>query len=92
VWIHLIDLDLGVRPADWTADFACHAVDFLKARLPDDVAAVATDLPRRWGTGVEVSGTVRDLAAWLAGRDPETQPASASPLPDLGPWPANPQF
>jgi maleylpyruvate isomerase len=92
VWIHLVDLDLGVRPAGWTADFSCHAVDFLQARLPTGVAAVATDLPRRWGTGIEVSGTVRDLAAWLAGRDAATPPVSAAALPDLGPWPANPQF
>ncbi|ONI80308.1 hypothetical protein ALI22I_43930 [Saccharothrix sp. ALI-22-I] len=90
VWIHLVDLDLGVRPAEWSADFSCHTIDILRPRLPDGVSLRATDVPRTWGTGAEVSGGVRDLAAWLAGRVPDESPTSAGPLPALGPWPSYP--
>ncbi|GAB3004537.1 maleylpyruvate isomerase family mycothiol-dependent enzyme [Saccharothrix stipae] len=90
VWIHLVDLDLGVRPAEWSADFAVHTIGILLARLPDGVSLRATDVPRTWGTGTEVAGGVRDLAAWLAGRVPDEPPTSAGPLPELGPWPAYP--
>ncbi|WP_447007541.1 maleylpyruvate isomerase family mycothiol-dependent enzyme [Saccharothrix isguenensis] len=88
LWIHMVDLDLGVRPAEWSAEFSCHVIDVLRPRLPDDVSVRATDVPRRWGSGTEVSGGVRDLAAWLAGRVPDEPPTSA--LPVLGPWPAYP--
>ncbi|MEU4443319.1 maleylpyruvate isomerase family mycothiol-dependent enzyme [Actinosynnema sp. NPDC050801] len=90
VWIHLVDLDLGVRPAEWSADFAVHTIGILLERLPDGVSLRATDVPRTWGTGTEVAGGVRDLAAWLAGRAPDEPPGSAGPLPGLGPWPAYP--
>lgn len=88
VWIHLVDLDLGVRPADWSVELAGHTVDLLRRRLPDDFSLRATDVPRRWGTGTEIAGTVRDLAAWLAGRAPAEPPTCAGPLPPLGPWPS----
>jgi maleylpyruvate isomerase len=88
VWIHLVDLDLGVRPAEWSVDLSCHTIDLLRQRLPDGVSLRATDVPRSWGTGAEVSGTVRDLAAWLADRIPDEWPTSAAPLPRLGPWPS----
>ncbi|MEV6226806.1 maleylpyruvate isomerase family mycothiol-dependent enzyme [Saccharopolyspora shandongensis] len=93
VWIHLVDLDLGVGPQEWTDEFSCHAVDFLLPRLPDGVALRQTDGPRRWTTSDAdghpgISGRARDLAAWLAGRTPERSPLG--PLPDLGPWPAHP--
>ncbi|MEV1118927.1 maleylpyruvate isomerase family mycothiol-dependent enzyme [Actinosynnema sp. NPDC049800] len=90
VWIHLLDLDLGVRPAEWSADFAVHTIGVLRARLPAGVSLRATDVPRTWGTGTEVVGGVRDLAAWLAGREPDEPPTSAAPLPELGPWPSYP--
>ncbi|KOX27580.1 hypothetical protein ADK67_13505 [Saccharothrix sp. NRRL B-16348] len=90
VWIHLLDLDLGVRPGEWGADFAVHTIGVLRPRLPEGVALRATDVPRTWGTGTEVVGGVRDLAAWLAGRVPDELPASAAPLPELGPWPSYP--
>jgi maleylpyruvate isomerase len=88
VWIHLVDLDVGVRPAAWPVDFSCHAVDFLCTRLPDGFAVRAVDVERTWGTGIEISGSVHDLAAWLAGRAPDEPPVSAVPLPELGPWPS----
>ncbi|MEO6088597.1 MAG: maleylpyruvate isomerase family mycothiol-dependent enzyme [Umezawaea sp.] len=96
VWIHLVDLDVGVRPAAWPVDFSCHAVDFLRTRLPDGFAVRAVDsrgeghveTPRLRVGGVEISGSVHDLAAWLAGRAPDEPPVSAVPLPELGPWPS----
>ncbi|MGM1062815.1 maleylpyruvate isomerase family mycothiol-dependent enzyme [Saccharothrix sp. Mg75] len=85
VWIHLVDLDLGVRPAEWGAEFSCHVVDVLRARLPEGFSLHATDTGRTWGGGTRVAAASRDLAAWLAGRTPE-RPLTA-PLPPLGPWP-----
>ncbi|PSL56112.1 maleylpyruvate isomerase [Saccharothrix carnea] len=90
VWIHLLDLDLGVRPGEWSAEFAVHTIGVLRPRLPEGVSLRATDSPRTWGTGTEVVGGVRDLAAWLAGRVPDEPPTSAVPLPELGPWPSYP--
>jgi maleylpyruvate isomerase len=87
VWIHLVDLDVGVRPSAWLVDFSCHAVDFLCARLPDGFAVRAVDVQRTWGSGVEIAGPVHDLAAWLAGRAPDEAPVSAAALPALGSWP-----
>lgn len=80
VWIHMVDLDLGIGPGDWTADFACHVLDVLHRRLPEGHAIRATDLDERvWGTGEETTGEVRTLAAQLAGRAPTALA--------LGPWP-----
>ncbi|MGP3977431.1 maleylpyruvate isomerase family mycothiol-dependent enzyme [Streptomyces sp. 8N114] len=97
VWIHLVDLDLEVGPAAWPEGLASHAVDFLLSRLPPGTCLVATDLDRRWhagegnpAPGPEVRGGVRDLAAWLAGRVPDTPPRSRDGLPELGPWPPHP--
>jgi len=94
VWIHLVDLDLGVRPAEWPDDLAAHAIDFLLIRLPAGTSLRAADSERRWSTGggpgPVVTGEVRDLAAWLAGREPAVPPTSPSGLPDLGPWPPHP--
>ncbi|MEJ2873341.1 MULTISPECIES: maleylpyruvate isomerase family mycothiol-dependent enzyme [unclassified Saccharothrix] len=83
VWIHLVDLDLGVHPAHWSTDFAAHAVDLLHRRLPEGHAVHATDVDRTWGSGpTTTTGDVRGLAAWLAGRA-DGEPGS----PELGPWP-----
>ncbi|MFJ4980749.1 maleylpyruvate isomerase family mycothiol-dependent enzyme [Streptomyces coeruleorubidus] len=93
-WIHMADLDLGVRPEDWPAELACHAIDFLLCRLPAGTGVRAEDVPREWSvgdrTGTMVTGRVRDLAAWLAGRTPATSPVAAEGLPVLGPWPPHP--
>ncbi|MFF8392289.1 maleylpyruvate isomerase family mycothiol-dependent enzyme [Streptomyces sp. NPDC016172] len=94
VWIHMVDLDLGVRPADWPVELACHVVDFLRCRLPAGTRVRAEDVPREWsvgdGLGQVVGGPVRDLAAWMAGRTPAVLPVAAQALPDLGPWPPHP--
>ncbi|SEP53219.1 maleylpyruvate isomerase family mycothiol-dependent enzyme [Amycolatopsis saalfeldensis] len=73
VWIHLVDLDAGIGPADWPEDFAAHAVGFLRERIPAGTSLTAT------------AGPVRDLAAWLAGRGDGA--SLTGPLPPLGPWP-----
>ncbi len=87
-WIHLVDCAVGVTPADWPEPLAAHTIDFLWSRVPSGVALVATDTGEQWGSGDPVSGTVRDLAAWVAGREPGS--AGAGPPVDLGPWPPHP--
>lgn len=108
-WIHLVDLDVGVSPADWPEALACHAIDFLLGRLPAGTRLHADDVDRQWSagdgtgamdangqwsvderTGTVVTGQVRDLAAWLAGRAPAVPPVAAEGLPALGPWPPHP--
>ncbi len=94
VWIHLVDLELGVRADDWPEELAAHAIDFLLCRLPTGTRVRADDVPRQWsvdhGPGALVTGRVRDLAAWLAGRTPTVSPVAAEGLPVLGPWPPHP--
>jgi maleylpyruvate isomerase len=90
VWIHLVDCAVGVTPADWPADLAAHAIDFLLSRVPAEITLVATDTGRRWGPadGEPLSGTVRDLAAFVAGREPVR--ALVGPNVELGEWPPHP--
>ncbi|MCR6485921.1 maleylpyruvate isomerase family mycothiol-dependent enzyme [Amycolatopsis sp. OK19-0408] len=84
VWIHAVDLDVGIGVTDWPGDFCHHAVDFLQDRLPAGLAIQAGE--HRWGSGrTEVTGSVRALAAWLSGRT--TGAGLAGDLPELGPWP-----
>jgi maleylpyruvate isomerase len=86
VWIHAVDLRLGIGLADWPEDFCAHAVDFLADRLPAGVSVCAGD--RRWGSGgTEVTGSMPELAAWLSGRAAGTGLTGA--LPELGPWPVS---
>jgi maleylpyruvate isomerase len=93
-WIHMVDLELGVRPEDWPEELACHAIDFLLVRLPAGTRLRAEDAGRRWsvegGPSTVVTGRARDLAAWLAGRTPAVAPVAAGGLPALGPWPPHP--
>ncbi|MFE0251850.1 maleylpyruvate isomerase family mycothiol-dependent enzyme [Streptomyces sp. NPDC059010] len=94
-WIHMVDLNLGVRPDDWPGELAAHAVDFLLCRLPAGTRVRAEDVPRQWSVGdgpdtVVVTGRLRDLAAWLSGRTPTAAPVAAQGLPALGPWPPHP--
>ncbi|TPQ22966.1 maleylpyruvate isomerase family mycothiol-dependent enzyme [Streptomyces sporangiiformans] len=94
-WIHMVDLELGVRPDDWPEDLAVHAIDFLLGRVPAGTRVRAEDVRRQWSVGdgppgTVVTGRVRDLAAWLAGRTPAVSPVSAEGLPALGPWPPHP--
>ncbi|MEU1318610.1 maleylpyruvate isomerase family mycothiol-dependent enzyme [Streptomyces tibetensis] len=93
-WIHMVDLDLGVRPDDWPEGLATHAIVFLLGRLPAGTRVCAEDVRRQWSVGdrpgTVVTGRVRDLAAWLAGRTPAVSPVAAHGLPALGPWPPHP--
>jgi maleylpyruvate isomerase len=93
-WIHMVDLDLGLRSDDWPEGLATHAIAFLLGRLPAGTRVRAEDVRRQWSVGdrpvTVVSGRVRDLAAWLAGRTPAVSPVAAHGLPALGPWPPHP--
>ncbi|MFI6369717.1 maleylpyruvate isomerase family mycothiol-dependent enzyme [Streptomyces sp. NPDC050546] len=94
-WIHMVDLDCGVRPDDWPEDLAVHAIALLLGRLPAGTRLRAEDVCHRWSAGdgqpgTVVTGGVRDLAAWLAGRTPGITPVAAEGLPALGPWPPHP--
>jgi maleylpyruvate isomerase len=87
--IHCVDLDLGVRPAQWSVELCVHLFDFLEPRVPEGVQLVLT-VPdgRTWvlgsGERVPVSGALTDLAAWLSGRSPGGPvESSAGPLPTL---------
>ncbi|MER5305938.1 maleylpyruvate isomerase family mycothiol-dependent enzyme [Streptomyces lasiicapitis] len=95
--IHAVDLAVGYRPGDWSLDFALHALEFLSDRAPAGTRLLlrATDheFTRTLGTGtvVEVSGAVRDLSAWMAGRGVDGQLSTTGVhLPELGPWPPDP--
>lgn len=95
--IHAVDLAVGYGPRDWPRDFAVHALDFLSARAPVGTRLLlrATDdeFTGALGTGttVEVSGAVRDLAAWMSGRETDGHLDTTGPdLPELGPWPPDP--
>ncbi|MCL2554168.1 MAG: maleylpyruvate isomerase family mycothiol-dependent enzyme [Actinomycetia bacterium] len=90
--IHTVDLDLGPAFADWSPQFSGHVLEFLAVRIPPDVRLTLTapdgDALFAHGSGapVKVTGTLPDLAAWLAGRHPSV-PLGGDPLPPLGPWP-----
>jgi maleylpyruvate isomerase len=99
-------LDSGTGRGDgfegWNREFCLHLWSFLDARLEGPAAylLVATDDPARLEVNpapdaevVHVSGTLRDLAAWLAGRAPDSLPQATIggadlPLPELAPWPS----
>ncbi|WP_123788382.1 maleylpyruvate isomerase family mycothiol-dependent enzyme [Phytoactinopolyspora halophila] len=103
--IHLLDVDLGVDVESWSEDFCRHLFDFLTPRLPaggyvelrpDDSApwrfppASVADDETGW---LVVRGPIRDVALWLAGRQPRQMPKAARDgqpvdLPELRPWPA----
>ncbi|MFD0417360.1 maleylpyruvate isomerase family mycothiol-dependent enzyme [Streptomyces sp. NPDC127108] len=95
--IHAVDLAVGYRPRDWPRDFAVHALDFLSARAPAGtrlrLRATDDEFTQVLGTGttVEVSGALRDLAAWMSGRDTEGHlDTTGTDVPELGPWPPDP--
>jgi maleylpyruvate isomerase len=73
--LHVVDLDVGVRPSQWSTEFCARLFDFLEPRVPDGTRLdlVADDGFRRSlgaGTPIQVHGALTDLAAWIAGRQP----------------------
>ncbi|MFF6952917.1 maleylpyruvate isomerase family mycothiol-dependent enzyme [Streptomyces iakyrus] len=95
--IHAVDLALDYRPRDWPLAFALHTLDFLSDRAPAGIRlvlrAVDDGFSRTLGSGttVEVTGAVRDLAAWMAGRSADGHLSTTGlQLPQLGPWPPDP--
>ncbi|WP_176168858.1 maleylpyruvate isomerase family mycothiol-dependent enzyme [Krasilnikoviella flava] len=88
--IHAVDATVGVDAAglgygSWDDAFCAHLRDFLAVRLP---GADGT------GARLELVGDPRDVAAWLAGREPSgpvsaLRDGAAAALPELGPWPSS---
>lgn len=101
--IHTSDLDLGRTSREWDRDFCLYLLTFLAARVPAGLTldlrplggqplslANESDAPDRT---VTVTGMLQDIAAWLAGREPQgeltaTVHEDAVELPELLPWPA----
>lgn len=72
VFVHAVDLEIGVTFVD----------------LPDDfLAALRVDIVARRGDVPEASGSLADVTAWLAGRPHSAVlQVDGSPVPALGPW------
>jgi maleylpyruvate isomerase len=91
--LHWVDLGVGRRPEEWSTALASHLVSFLLPRLPRDVTLIASDTGQEWVTGagasVVVRGSVRSVAAWIAGRPQDVLPIADgdAPLPELNAWP-----
>ncbi|WP_330176364.1 maleylpyruvate isomerase family mycothiol-dependent enzyme [Streptomyces sp. NBC_01498] len=94
VWIHHVDLDIGLELEDLPDDFTGREIDFLTERFAGhpDVPPLALSTPdgRGWrtgradGTAVPVTGPAADLMGWLAGRrDGSALRTALSPLPVL---------
>ncbi|WP_165367967.1 maleylpyruvate isomerase family mycothiol-dependent enzyme [Phytoactinopolyspora endophytica] len=100
--IHLVDLDVDIGADTWSDDFCRHLFDFLTPRLPSDVPVeLRFDDGGRWlvpnastpGEAVVITGSLRDVAQWQAGRSPGRMPTASrggqpQPLPELKPWPS----
>lgn len=105
VRVHAVDLDAGIGLASWPPALGHHLLDFLGVRLADDVTVELAGEPDRLVVGpgglrrpdapgvVVVRGALVDVAAWLAGRSPGTDPVALRAgepvaLPPIGPWPS----
>jgi maleylpyruvate isomerase len=97
VWLHVVDLDVGVplsaMPAAVAERLCGENLASYSAR--DDVpAVVATLLPAGERTqlgadsaaAVEVRGTARELVGWLTGRSRDALATDGTPAPELPPW------
>lgn len=94
--IHISDALLGGTSDDWSEPFCLHLLDYLGPRLPSDARVTLTATDRTWSAThgpdsgapeLAVQGRLTDLAAWLAGRTPQS-PLTGDPLPVLGDWPS----
>lgn len=104
--IHLTDLGIGVEADTWSPELCDHLFGFLSARVPAGVRLRLQPLglaPRVLGSPapgepvastVSVNGMATDIAAWLAGRNPNLgslraeAAADGVDLPKLLPWPS----
>lgn len=94
VQVHLVDLDVGVEPADWPEAYVVGELDRslppLAAQLPGETRlSLVVHLPdgrsvaAQFGSGPsseQVSGSAAEVVAWLIGR---RRPEG---WPQLGPW------
>jgi len=75
VWVHGVDLDVGLGFADLPTEFCTALVDdvlglFAERGQKVEVTVVATDVDRTWGEGATtVRGPVAAVAAWLTRSD-----------------------
>jgi maleylpyruvate isomerase len=88
--VHMVDYDLGPRPADWSEEFCVHLLGYLARRVPPGTRLeLSSPGGGAWSLGrgepIQVHGALPDLAAWLGGRTPEGRlTCSAGALPSLG--------
>lgn len=87
--IHCVDFKLGIRPSNWSPEFCAHLFEWLGPRIPENVQVeLMTPEGDTWTLGagehIRVRGALTDLAAWLAGREPEGPvESSTGTLPEL---------
>jgi maleylpyruvate isomerase len=82
MWVHVVDVDAGVGPADWPDDVArtlfADAAATMSERVAEPVALRIAGAdgppvalgPAGGGMPLEVEGAVPSLTAWLIGRSP----------------------
>ncbi|WP_125776978.1 maleylpyruvate isomerase family mycothiol-dependent enzyme [Antribacter gilvus] len=98
--IHSVDALVGIGFDSWDDELCGHLLAWLAPRLPEGVTVAPEPAPTGQAgqadvaepTGTVVAGDLRDVVAWLAGREPERAPRAVRngtevPLPELLPWP-----
>jgi maleylpyruvate isomerase len=92
VWLHGVDLDVGIEPRDLPLDFSLMLIDDLVqylSALPDVAPFRLVVGGQEWaisgGEGPHVTGAPRDVAAWLTGRS-SGEDLRADALPVLPAW------
>jgi maleylpyruvate isomerase len=94
VWLHLVDLSVGVPIDDIPSDVAWHLVEdvaaWMSSRIDVAVELIADGRsPVRMGSGERVAdlrGTANSIAGWLTGRTDVSQLASDGDPPPLPHW------
>ncbi len=95
VWLHLVDLNVGVEldvlPGDIATTVVRDVADWMETRVP---ARIELRIPGsepvtfgpRTSAQVTVSGPVQELAGWLTGRSQGDRLAAPDGLPELPRW------
>jgi maleylpyruvate isomerase len=101
VWVHAIDLDLGLGFDDIPGDISIALIEDMAALMtprfdgpafavrPVAVGPASTASPIVFGTGTpsrEIAGSPADLAAWLSGRGTPAALGDPATLPSLPAW------